>query len=215
MLSLYWKRFKSNRMTIAGTILVLGLVLMALLSPWIMPHDPFQQDLLHRLKPPDSHHWFGTDELGRDVFSRILFGTRISLAVGVVVTFISITIGMIIGLISGYWRGKLDSFFMRVVDIVLCFPTLYLILMLLAILDKPSIMYTMIIIAVTSWPGLARMVRGEVLSVRERDFILVAKGLGVSTPRILFVHVLPNVISPILVAATFSVGSAILTESGL
>ena len=215
MLSLYWKRFKSNPLTVSGTLIILLLGLVALFSPWLAPHDPFQQNLLNRLKPPSLHHWFGTDELGRDVFSRVLTGIRVSLTIGVLSAFISMSIGTIIGLISGYWGGWIDSFFMRVVDIVLCFPTLYLILMILGILDKPSFYLVVVVIALTSWAGLARLIRGETLSMRERDFMLVAKGLGLKTPRILFVHLLPNVISPVLVAATLTVGGAILMESGL
>lgn len=168
-----------------------------------------------RLKSPSGDFWFGTDELGRDVFSRLLVGLRVSLSIGFIAAFISITIGSLWGLVSGYGPRWLDSLLMRVVDVLLCFPTLFLILMILAVMDKPSIIMVMAVIGFTSWAGLARMIRGEVLSLRERDFILAAKGLGLSTPRILLVHLLPNVVSPILVAATLTVGGAILTESGL
>lgn len=215
MLTLYWKRFKSNPLTIAGATMIVVLIVVAILAPFLTPHDPFEQKLLSRLSAPSFSHWFGTDELGRDVFSRILYGVRVSLYIGFMAAFISISIGSLVGLVAGFWRGWADSIIMRIVDIVLCFPTLFLILMILAVLDKPSIYMIMLVIGLTSWPGLARMVRGEVLSMRERDFILVAKGLGLSTPRILFIHLLPNVISPILVAATLTVGSAILAESGL
>lgn len=215
MLKFYWRRFCLNRLAVSGAIVIAGLCLTALLSPWIVPQDPLQQDLLNRLKPPSTAHWFGTDELGRDVFSRILMGTRISLAVGFVAAFISISIGTIWGLVSGFWKGWTDSVMMRIVDVILCFPTLFLILMILAVMEKPSILMVMAVIGLTSWPGLARMIRGEVLSLRELDFILAAKGLGLSAPRVLFVHLLPNVVSPVLVAATLTVGAAILTESGL
>lgn len=215
MLSLYWKRFRSNPLAVAGAIVIAALGAIALASPWLTPHDPYQQNLLQRLQPPSGAHWFGTDELGRDVFSRILLGIRMSLAIGLISAMISISIGSAVGLVSGYWRGWVDMVCMRLVDIVLCFPTLFLILMILAVLDKPSIYMIMAVIGLTSWAGLARLVRGEVLSMRERDFILVAKGLGMPSSRILLVHLLPNVISPILVAATLTVGSAILTESGL
>jgi peptide/nickel transport system permease protein len=215
MLALYWKRFRSNPLALIGTAMILLLIAVALLSPWLTPKNPLEQNLLERLKPPSHIYWFGTDELGRDVFSRILVGIRVSLAIGIMAAFISIFIGTVVGLISGYWSGWVDSVLMRVVDIVLCFPTLFLILMILALMDKPSIYMIMAVIGFTSWAGLARMVRGEVLSMRERDFMLVAKGLGLSTPRLLFIHLLPNVISPVLVAATLTVGGAILTESGL
>ncbi len=215
MIKLYWKRFWSNPLTVTGSLIILLLVAAALLSPGIVPQDPFQQNLLNRLKPPSAEHWLGTDELGRDVFSRILLGVRVSLLIGFLATLISLTLGTAVGLAAGYWRGWVDGVLMRLVDIMLCFPTLFLILMILAVMEKPSIYMIMAVIGLTSWVGLARMVRGEVLSMRERDFILVAKGLGLSTPRVLFVHLLPNVISPVLVAATLTVGSAILTESGL
>lgn len=215
MLELYWKRFKSNPLTLLGALLIGLFILIGLFAPWLAPHDPLKQNLLMRLHPPAATHWLGTDELGRDVFSRILMGLRVSLSIGFIAAFISISIGTLVGLVSGYWRGWVDAVLMRLVDIVLCFPTLFLILMILAVLDKPSILMVMAVIGFTSWAGLARMVRGEVLSMRERDFILVAKGLGLSQMRILFVHLLPNVISPVLVAATLTVGSAILTESGL
>jgi peptide/nickel transport system permease protein len=215
MFALYWKRFRSNPLTMTGVLVIFSLVALAILAPALTPHDPFQQNLLHRLEAPSATHWFGTDELGRDVFSRMLVGIRVSLFIGFIAALISIAVGTVIGLIAGYWRGLTDSVLMRLVDIMLCFPTLFLILMILAVFDKPSIYLIMGVIGLTSWPGLARMVRGETLSVREREFILAAKGLGLSTPRILFVHLLPNVITPVLVAATFAVGGAILTESGL
>ena len=215
MFSLYWKRFRVNPLTVTGTLIVLLLVLLAFLTKKIAPYDPFQQNILARLKPPPAAHWFGTDELGRDVLSRILFGLPVSLEIGVLATVVSISIGTTLGLIAGYWRGWVDSLIMRVVDVMFCFPTLFFILMILGVVEKPSIFLVMLAIAITAWPGLTRLVRGEVLSMRERDFMLVAKGLGLSTPRILFVHLLPNVVSPVLVAATFSVGGAILLESAL
>jgi len=215
MLSLYWNRFKSNPLTLTGIFLICFLFLIALLAPYLLPHDPLAQNLLNRLKPPSHHYWFGTDELGRDVFSRMLLGVRVSLSIGFIAAFISISIGTAVGLISGYWRGWVDHLLMRAVDVFLCFPTLFLILAILGVMEKPNISMVMIVIGLTSWAGLARMVRGEVLSMREREFMLAARGLGVSTPRLLIVHLLPNVISPVIVAATLTVGSAILTESGL
>lgn len=215
MLHFYWRRFRSNPLALTGAALIFLLCVTAIVAPWVAPHDPLQQNLLMRLKSPSGDFWFGTDELGRDVFSRLLVGLRVSLSIGFIAAFISITIGSLWGLVSGYGPRWLDSLLMRVVDVLLCFPTLFLILMILAVMDKPSIIMVMAVIGFTSWAGLARMIRGEVLSLRERDFILAAKGLGLSTPRILLVHLLPNVVSPILVAATLTVGGAILTESGL
>lgn len=215
MFALYWKRFCSNPLALSGTVIVFILFIIALFAPWLAPQNPLEQNLIQRLQSPSSLHWFGTDELGRDVFSRIIIGIRVSLNIGFMAAFISISMGTMIGLMAGYGGKWFDSILMRLVDIVLCFPTLFLILMILALVDRPNIYMIMVVIGFTSWAGLARMVRGEVLSMRERDFMLVAQGLGLSTPRILFVHLLPNVISPVLVAATLTVGSAILTESGL
>ncbi len=215
MLALYWKRFKSNPLAVSGAVILIGLILLALLAGKVSPHDPLEQDLISRLQPPSRVHWFGTDELGRDVLSRILIGIRTSLWIGVIATVVSISIGTTLGLISGYWSGWWDVAIMRLVELMLCFPSLFLVLMVLGIMDKPSINIVVLVISLTAWPGLTRMVRAEVLTVRERDFIHVAQGLGLSTPRILFIHLLPNVISPVLVAATFSVGGAILMESGL
>lgn len=215
MIQLYWKRFRSNPLTVSGSAIIAALAVLAVFSPWLVPHDPYRQNLLMRLSPPSAEFWFGTDELGRDVFSRIFLGIRVSLAIGFTSAVISISIGTIVGLAAGYWRGWIDTALMRIVDIVLCFPTLFLILMILSVFDKPSILLVMAVIGLTSWAGLARMVRGEVLSVRERDFMLAAKGLSLPTWRLLFVHLLPNVVTPVIVAATLTVGSAILTESGL
>lgn len=215
MWNIYWNRFKANPLTLSGAIIIVLLMGIAFFSSLLSPYDPLHQDLFNRLQSPSVSHWLGTDELGRDVLSRIIMGTSVSLKIGFVAAFISIFIGTVIGLISGYWGGWVDIVIMRIVDVFLCFPTLFLILLILALVESPSIILIMVVIAITSWPGLARMVRGEVLSMRERDFMLVSKGLGLSTPRILFVHLLPNVLSPVLVSATLSVGAAILTESGL
>jgi peptide/nickel transport system permease protein len=214
MLKILWNRFRRNPLALSGAVLVAGLIVIAFGAPLLCPDDPLKQDVIHRLLPPSSAHWFGTDDLGRDVFSRILFGTRISLAVGVIAVAASVLIGTLIGLLAGYFGRKVDAVLMRLVDILLCFPTIFLILMVIAFLE-PNILNVMAVIGVTSWMGLSRMVRGEVLSLRERDFIWAAKALSLSTPRILFVHLLPNVVSPVLVAATLGVGGAVLTESAL
>ena len=214
MLKIYLRRFRTNHLALGGAWTILFLILIALLAPWISPHDPLHQDLLLRLQPPSFHHLFGTDDLGRDVFSRILWGTRVSLSVGIIAVLISIFVGTAVGLVAGYLGGWWDSALMRAVDILLSFPVIFLILMAVAFLE-PSINNVMIIIGLTSWMGLSRLVRGEVLSLKERDFIQAARALGVPFWRILIVHLLPNVVSPIAVTATLGVGSAILTEAAL
>jgi peptide/nickel transport system permease protein len=214
MLNIYLSRFKKNHLAIAGFFVIALLGLAAIFSPWLCPRDPFVQNLTERLQSPSGAHWLGTDDLGRDVFSRLLIGARISLSVGFVAVGISILVGSVLGLLSGFFGGRLDSFLMRSVDVMLSIPTLFLILAVLAFLG-PNIYNVMVIIGLTSWPGLARLVRGETLSIREREYIQAARLAGLSTARILFVHVLPNVIAPILVSATLGVGGAVLTESAL
>lgn len=201
-------------MALAGAAAILLLIAAAAAAPWLSPADPLEQDLPGRLSPPSAVHWMGTDDLGRDVFSRILHGTRVSLSVGVVAVGLSVLIGATVGLLAGYRGGWTDGVLMRLVDVLLCFPTIFLILMVIAFLE-PNILNVMAVIGLTSWMGLARLVRGESLSLREREFIQAARAVGVSQARLLFVHLLPNVISPVLVAATLGVGGAVLTESAL
>lgn len=197
-----------------GAALVGGLVLAAVLAPWAAPADPLRQDLTHRLEAPSARHWMGTDDLGRDVVSRILYGARVSLTVGALAVGLSVLLGTLVGLAGGYFGGWVDAVLMRLVDVLLCFPSLFLILMVIAFLE-PNIANIMAIIGLTSWMGLARLVRAETLSVRDRDFVWAARGLGLSTPRLLAVHILPHVLSPVLVAATLGVGGAVMTESAL
>jgi len=197
-----------------GALIIFSLALVAVIAPLIAPFSPHQQDILHRLEPPSTKHPLGTDDLGRDLLSRVIYGTRISLLVGFVAIGIAIIIGSILGLLSGYFGGWLDAVIMRFVDIMLCFPTFFLILMVIAFLE-PNIWTVMVVIGLTGWPGLTRLVRGECLSIREREFVQAAKVLGLSNIRVMFVHLLPNVMAPILVTATLGIGGAILTESAL
>src|SRR6266700_513215 len=214
MIQLYWERFRQNKLAVAGFVVIVALTFLALAAPWLCLIDPSLQSLLERLQGPSRAHWLGTDDLGRDVFSRLLLGTRISLSVGFVAVGIEILIGVTLGLCVGFFGGKFDTFVMRLVDIMLSIPAIFLILTVLAFLG-PSIYNVMVIIGLTSWPSLARLVRGECLSIREREYMLSAKGAGIPTPRLLFVHLLPNVVAPILASATLGVGGAILTESAL
>ncbi len=214
MLKIYIRKFFKNKLAVAGFISISFLFIIAVFAPLIVPHNPYEGNVIHRLKSPSKTYLLGTDELGRDVFSRMVYGTRISMSIGIVSVGISVLIGTFLGLLSGYYGGIIDIVIMRFVDIMLCFPTFFLILMVIAFLE-PNIYNVMIVIGITSWTGLARLVRGETLSVKERDFILAAKGLGLKESRILFVHVLPNVIAPILVSTILGIGSAVLVESGL
>jgi len=209
-----WKRFISNRLALFGALTIVCLALVAISAPVIAPFPPNEQDVMHRLEPPSSRHPLGTDDLGRDLLSRMVYGTRVSLLVGFVAVGIAIVIGSFLGLLSGYFGGWLDALIMRFVDIMLCFPTFFLILMVIAFLE-PSIWNVMAVIGLTGWPGLTRLVRGECLSVREREYIQAARALGLANLRVMLVHLLPNVTAPIIVTATLGIGGAILTESAL
>ena len=213
-ISVVWKRFRGNRLALAGGVVVLVLFLLSLLAPLVTPYDPSHLDAWHVLLPPSARHWFGTDELGRDVFTRVIYGARVSLKVGFVAVGLAVLIGTSVGLVAGFYGGWADSLLMRLVDIMLCFPTFFLILAVIAMLE-PSIWYIMIIIGLTGWMGVARLVRAEVLTLREREFVLAARGLGASDFRIIVHHILPNALSPVLVTATLGVAGAILTESAL
>jgi peptide/nickel transport system permease protein len=211
---LFWQRFSRNRLAVAGLFLVLCLFIIALLAHRISPYNPALIDVNQILYPPSSKHWLGTDQLGRDVLSRMVWGSRISLLVGFVAIGIATLIGTILGALAGYYGGWIDNIIMRFVDIMLCFPTFFLILAVIAILE-PSIWNIMIVIGVTSWMGVARLIRAEFLSLMDREFVLAARAEGAGDLRIIFRHVLPNALAPVLVAATLGVAAAILTESAL
>ncbi len=205
---------RQNGMFIMGLAIVLTMSLLALLAPWIAPCDPAALNLDCILMPPSSEHLLGTDAIGRDVLSRLLYGARVSLWVGFVAVGISTAIGVFLGLVSGYFGGWTDELIMRGVDVMLCFPSFFLILAVIAFLE-PSLTNIMIVIGLTSWMGVARLVRAETLSLRERDFIAASRLAGAGPMRLLLVHVLPNALAPVLVSATLGVAGAILVESSL
>ncbi|MDD3296359.1 MAG: ABC transporter permease [Candidatus Omnitrophica bacterium] len=209
-----WKRFRKNKLALFGAVTVFILCGVALFAPWFAPHDPVSIDVDHILEPPSAGHPLGTDELGRDVLSRIIWGARISLAVGFVAVGISALIGILLGAISGYYGGWFDTVIMRFVDVMLCIPTFFLILAAIAFLE-PNIWIIMAVIGLTSWMGVARLVRAEFLSLKEREFILAARCVGASNFRIIFRHILPNALSPVLVSVVLGVAGAILVESAL
>ncbi len=209
------RRFLRRQSLLApGLCLVLVMSLAAVAAPLLAPHDPDALHLDAILAPPSSDFWLGTDRLGRDVFSRLLYGGRVSLWVGFVAVGISSLIGVTLGLVSGYFRGWVDEAIMRLVDVMLCFPSFFLILSVIAFLE-PSLTNIMIVIGLTSWMGIARLVRAETLSLREREFVDAARLAGCSTARILWRHILPNALAPVLIAATLGIAGAILVESGL
>jgi peptide/nickel transport system permease protein len=197
-----------------GGIVVACLALLAVLAPTISPWDPNRPDVRKILDPPSSRHPFGTDQLGRDVLSRMLHGSQVSLAVGFVSVGIAATIGILLGAAAGYHGGPVDATIMRLVDLMLVFPRFFLLLAVLAFL-KPSIWTIMAVIGLTGWMGVARLVRAEFLALKEREFVMWSQSTGASAFRIIWRHILPNAMAPVLVAMTLGIPAAILTESGL
>lgn len=211
---LFWKRFRKNKLALSGALMVIFLFGVAIFAPWLAPYDPGQINVKKVLVGPSVEHPFGTDQLGRDVLSRMIYGSRISLLVGFVSVGIACLVGVLLGALAGYYGRWVDNLIMRFVDIMLCFPTFFLILAVIAFLE-PSIWNIMVVIGLTGWMSVARLVRAEFLSLKERDFTLAEKALGAKDWRIIFQHILPNALAPVLVAATLGVAGAILTESAL
>ncbi|MBI4698643.1 MAG: ABC transporter permease [Nitrospirae bacterium] len=235
-MKLFWHRFKRNKLAVIGGIMVLTLFVIAALAPVIAPYDPKVIDRNQILEPPSSKHFLGTDDLGRDVLSRMIYGSKISLAVGFVAIGLATIIGIIVGALSGYYGGWVDRGIMRFIDIMLSIPTFFLILAVIAFIDPnfwysilprwlsfmlekiimdPNILNIMIVIGLTSWMGVARLVRAEFLSLKEREFVLAARALGASDLQIIFRHILMNSMSPVYVSAVLGIAGAILVESAL
>lgn len=211
---LLMKTLLKNKLALTGTAIILLLAVVAIFAPLIAPYDPASIDIGNPLAFPSKAHLMGTDQLGRDVFSRIVYGARISLVIGFIAVGIATTIGLFFGSLAGFYGGKLDTLIMRFVDIMLCFPTFFLILAVIAFLE-PSIYNIMIVIGITGWMGVARLIRAEILSLKEREFVQAARACGASNLRIITRHLIPNAIGPVLVSATLGVAAAILTESSL
>lgn len=231
-LKIFWKRFKKNKFAVAGLVILVILYTLAIAAPLVAPYDPdgTENDIMFTDKAPTYRSYkdfnmngeevlykpniFGRDELGRDVFSRCLFAGRISLTVGFVSVGIFISIGTIWGAVAGYYGGVIDNIMMRIVDAIMCIPSFLLLITVLAMF-KPSIYTVMIVLGLTGWPGIARYVRAEFLSLKKRDFVEAARCIGCKNSRIIFSHILPNSVAPIIVAATMGIAGAILSESSL
>jgi peptide/nickel transport system permease protein len=209
-----FRRFLRHKMAVLSAIILIILSIMAVGAPVFSPHDPIDVDITAIKKAPTANHLLGTDYAGRDVLSRLIWGSRVSMSVGLVAAAIGISIGTVIGLTSGFSGGKVDFWLQRVTDVVMTIPTFMITITMVAVLG-PSIFNIMFVIGVFGWTGVCRLVRGETLSVRERDFVLASRCLGASSVRIMFRHILPNVIAPIIVAGTFMIAGAILSEAGL
>jgi len=210
----FWHALRRNQLALAGGVVVVFVAVLALLAPVIAPMDPNRPDVRKILDSPSSRHPLGTDQLGRDVLSRMLYGARVSLAVGFVSVGIATVIGIALGSAAGYHGGTVDALVMRLVDLMLVFPRFFLLLAVLGFL-RPSIWTIMAVIGLTGWMSVARLVRAEFLSLREREFVLWSQSIGASAFRIIWRHILPNAIAPVLVAITLGIPAAILAESGL
>ena len=209
-----FKKALSNPLAMVGFIIIVSVFILAMLAPLISPFDPNDIDVKAILLAPSWQHWMGTDGLGRDVLSRMLHGGRISLLVGLVAVGIATAIGIVLGAISGYYRGWVDTLIMRLVDVMLSIPSFFLILAVIAFLT-PSIWNIMIVIGLTSWMGVTRLVRAEFLSLSGREFVMASRTLGAKDARLIFTHLLPNSLTPIIVSAVLGVAGAVLMESGL
>jgi peptide/nickel transport system permease protein len=208
------KKTLANPLSLAGFIIIVIIFLLSMLAPLIAPYDPNDINVKAILLDPSMQHWMGTDGLGRDVLSRMLYGGRISLLVGLVAVGISTAIGIVLGAMAGFYRGWVDTLIMRLVDVMLSIPSFFLILAVIAFLT-PSIINIMIVIGLTSWMGVTRLVRAEFLSLSEREFVTASRTLGAKDMRLIFTHLLPNSLTPIIVSAVLGVAGAVLLESGL
>ena len=208
------KRIIRNPLTAAGLVVVMLLLIVAMFAPWIATHNPLAQELSNSLQAPSSEHWFGTDEFGRDIFSRLVYGSRITLYIITLVTVIVGPIGLAIGTISGYFGGIIDTIFMRITDIFISFPGLILALAFVAALG-PGLEHAVIAIALTSWPPIARLARAETLQLRKADYIVAVQLQGASSTRIIFRHIVPMCLSSVIVRLTMNMAGIILTAAGL
>jgi peptide/nickel transport system permease protein len=208
------RAFNTNKTSWVGLVLFLTVVVIAILAPWIAPHDPIEQDIFSKLQSPSATFWLGTDYYGRDILSRLMYGARYSLIIGIAATAFAMIVGSIIGMLAGYYGGRFDTIIMQVMDILLAFPSLILGLIIVAMLG-PSLLNIIIAIALTSIPSFARIARAPTISVKEREFVEAGRSLGYSDARILFVHILPNITAEILVMFSLWTASSIRTEASL
>ncbi|MFC2949007.1 nickel transporter permease [Virgibacillus sediminis] len=213
-----WKivfnKLKKNKASMVGGFLILLFIIIAIVGPYFTPYSPNTQDVVNKLAPPSAENWFGTDHFGRDIFSRIIHGMSITLYVGFFSVFLGATLGVLIGVVSGYYGGRTDTILMRIMDVLLAFPGILLALAIVSVLGG-NLFNVILAVAISSVPVFARIVRGSTLSVKKLEYIDAMKALGASDTRIIFKHILPNVSSPIIVQATLSIATAILSASGL
>ncbi|WP_445683196.1 nickel transporter permease [Solibacillus sp. FSL K6-1523] len=210
----FMKRLLKNKAAVIGGLVILFIILVGIIGPFLLKTDPNAQDILNKLQPPSKEHWFGTDNFGRDIFTRVVFGTKLTLKVGFLSVLIGGIIGIVLGIVSGYYGGIIDTLIMRVMDVLLAFPGILLALAIVSVLGG-SLTNVIIAVGIFSVPAFARIVRGSTLQVKKLEYIDAVRALGASDGRIIFKHILPNILSPIIVQATMRIATAILTASGL
>ena len=209
------RSLRHNKIALFGLALVGVLIVVGVFAPLIAPYNPYQANLDISLQAPTYSHWMGTDEEGRDVLSRIIYGARISLKVGIIASTLSLLIGVVLGLLAGFFKGWVDSWIMRFTDMMFGFPALLFMIGITAAVPQPDINVAMVAIAVVSWPGMARIMRSQVIQIRDREYVAAAEALGYSKLRVMLRHVLPNCLAPVIVAFTMSIGGAVLAEASL
>ncbi len=210
----FWRRLRKNKLAMVSLVFLLSLTLVAVFAPFVAPYDPYLSDMPKALQGPSSEHLMGNDELGRDILSRIIYGARISLRVGLIAVGIALSVGMVVGSLAGYYGGRLDNIIMRFMDIMLAFPSILLAIALMAVLGR-GVENAIIAIGIVSIPEYARIVRGSVFSVKENEYVQAARAIGNNDLQIIFKHILPNVMAPVIVRATLGISTAILETSAL
>jgi len=214
-----WRRLRKNRLAMLGLFIIAFMTFLAVFAPLVAPYDPIEQLIwtkgkAARLAPPSKEHWFGTDLYGRDVLSRVIYGTRISLTIAVAASVVSLVIGVTLGAVAGYYGGKIDDFISWLINVIYAFPFLLFVLSIVAF-RPASLTLVYVAIGFVSWPSIARVVRGQVLSIKETEFVEAARAVGAKDFGIIFRHILPNVIAPVIVQVTLGMGSMIMTEASL
>jgi len=209
-----WRRLKQNRLAMVGLWVIVAITLIAIFGPMLSPYSYADQSLFDQNMYVSKEHWLGTDDLGRDLLTRIMYGARISLTVGFVASFINLTVGVVYGGISGYYGGRVDNIMMRIVEVLSGIPLLLYVILLMVVL-KPGLQNILIALGLVYWLGMARIVRGQILSLKEQDYVLAARTIGADNSRIIYKHLIPNAMGPIIVTATLNIPQAIFTEAFL
>ena len=210
-----WRRFKQNKLAMAGLVTLAGLIIFTFIGPFLIKYNYYTNDLMNTYLKPSWSHPFGTDSLGRDSMARLMYGGRVSLAIGFVSVLINLSIGVFYGGISGYFGGRIDNIMMRIIDIVYSIPELLYVILLMVVMGKGGLLNIMIVLGIVNWMGMARIVRGQILALREQEYVLAAQTLGASTARLMLKHLIPNAMGPIIITSALAIPSAIFMEAFL